>query len=453
VGTSHGKNFNRQLHRERKSANTSAAPRLASPDTPARTPGHVFPAGEIVEIIRETEAGPLTLLHSDGECITIAPCVEVGGQAYIPMEMNPGILRALTLPQRTTAYGSTDALFRSAQAAFTEYGFPESVALRATHFAFSTWFPDASPVAPCLLIVGPRAEADLLLALLSCMVRHAIVLGEITRDGLCALPLDFQLTLLTGSEILGHSALRLLVASNSRNAYVPWHGSVLNLYCAKAVHLIGSACDSFGDDALRINLAPSRGPIFLDPDDKRKFTEEFQAKFLAYRLANLATVRASKFELPNLPSGLRLLAHVLGASIVDAPAIEAGIAAVLKQRHDEIQASHWLDLRCVIIETLLFFCHDRAKERIYVGEVATAASRIFKGRGENAQLEPRGIGPILRSLSLSPQRYEQGCAVRLTGEVRRRVHQLARDYEVAAAQQEAALCPDCLDTLASAKKG
>jgi hypothetical protein len=61
---------------------------------------------------------------------------------------------------------STIGLFTAIRDVFRFRGLAEGPALLATHFVFSTWFADCLPLAPCLLITGPRPEGRLLLDLL-----------------------------------------------------------------------------------------------------------------------------------------------------------------------------------------------------------------------------------------------------------------------------------------------
>lgn len=440
-------------HREgRRPSRKSSRTRIrdaAAADRPSaiETTGELFSDGRGIELIRDAETGCLNLLFFDGETCTLAPRVEYMGRMYAPADVSPSILRAVTWPTKSTPYGSTDQLFTAVREPLTNHGFPTEVALCATYFVFPTWFPECLPAAPCLSITGPRPEANLLLQLLGCLVRRALPLAEVSRAGLCSLPMGLQPTLLIDLEHLSPSTRRLLSASNSPNAYVPWRGALVNLYSAKAIYRGDSLGDGlFGDAALRINLAPSRGRLpILDASTQQEIASELQSRLVAYRSRNIGKVRESEFDLPAFGSPTRILARVLGACIVDAPDLQAGLVPLLEEHEEKIRAARWVDLRCVVLEALVFHCHRGQEDRVYVGEITRTAAVIQKGRGETAQLEPRAIGHLLRSFGFCLRRDSKGWALALTDTVRRRIHRLARDFDLSAVREGVAMCGHCAE--------
>ena len=417
--------------------------------SPIKTSGEVFSDGGTIELILDAETQRLGLLLSDGENRTVAPRVEHRGRMYVPADLGPSILRAMTWPSKFSDYGSTERLFTAVRESFTTHGFPTEVALLTTRFVFPTWFPECLPAAPSLSIVGPLPEANLLLQLLGCLVRHPLPLAEVSRASLCSLPMDLQPTLLIDQGNFSPSTRRLLSASNNRNAYVPWKGALVNIYCPKAVYRGDTVGDGlFGDAALQINLAPSRARLpIVSAKTQQEIATELQPQLLAYRLKNIAKVRESEFDLPTFASPIRILARVLGACIVDAPELQAGLVPLLEEHQERMRGERWIDLRCVVIEALLYYCHNGEKDRVHVGEIADVVGAILKGRGETPPSDPKPIGGILRLLQFSPKRDSKGYAIRLTEEVRREVHRLTSDYEVAAVQEGVALCPHCLEIL------
>jgi hypothetical protein len=430
--------------------------RSSWPWSPLETTGEVFADGSSIELILDAETGRLSLLLCDGEDRTVTPRVDYRGKVYVPAELDPSILRALTLPTKCIDYGSTDELFKGVRESLTNHGLPTEVALPLAYFSFPTWFPECLPAAPCLVIMGPRPEACLVLQLLSCLVRHPLPLVEVSRAGLSALPMDLQPTLLIDQEHLGLSTSRLLSATNSPNAYVPRRGALVNLYCAKAIYCGGDTLDDalLGDATLQINLAPSRGRLpVLDPKTRQQIAMELQPRLLMYRLRNIAKVRESKFDLPGPASEIRILARVLGASIVDARELQGGLGPLLEEQQEEIRAERWTDLRCVAIEALLFHCHSGKEDLVHVGKLTRTATTILKGRGETVRLEPRAMGHTLRSLGLSLKRDSKGWATRFTDRACQRIHRLARDFDVAAVQNGATQCPHCAEIAADDRPG
>ena len=161
-----------------------------------RTSGEVFDDGSSISLLREAGTGSLCLLVCEGENRIIAPEVQFRGRLYRPADINPSILLAMRLPLKCGHFESTGELFTAVRDLLMNRGFPEEAALPSTYFVFSTWFPEFLPIAPCLLIAGPRPEVALLLQLLGCMVRNPLPLGDLTRDGFCSLPMDLRPTLL-----------------------------------------------------------------------------------------------------------------------------------------------------------------------------------------------------------------------------------------------------------------
>ena len=422
---------------------------------PVHTSGAMFSDGACIELIREAGTGRLCLMLCNGENRRIVSEVEFRGRLYRPANINPSILLAMTLPSKCGQFESTAELFMAARELLMSRGFPEEVALASTYFVFPTWFPEFLPIAPCLSIAGPRPEAALLLQLLGCLVRHPLPLGEVTRDGFCSLPMDLQPTLLIDQERISRSAWGMLSASNRRRAYVPRKGGLVNVFCSKAVYC-GDALDgdNFGDGALRINLPPSRGKMpILDEKDETEISGEFQAKMLAYRSRNNVEVRESRFDLPGFTSGIRLLGRVLGASIVNAPELRAGLCSLLREYEEETRASRWFDLRCVTIEAALHHCHTEPGIKVHVGDIAKTVNAILKGRGDTTHLEANEIGAVLKRLRLFAKRDSRGYAIRLDDTVCRYIHQLAYRFEVATAQEGVAMCSHCAEISAAGDTG
>jgi len=405
----------------------------------------------MIELVVDGERERLNLLLSDGEDCRLAPRIEYRGHVYAPPDIDRSILRALTWPTECKPYGSTDRLFTAVRESFSNHGFPEEVALGTTYGVFASWFPECLPAAPCLAIKGPRPEASLLLQLLGCLVRRALPLAEVSSAGLSSLPMDLRPTLLIHQEHLSPSASRLLFGSSSPNVYVARKGKLLSLYCPRAIYTGDKLGDDLlGDAALHINLAPSRGKLaVLEARTAQEIAWAFQPQLLAYRLRNFSQVRNSQFDIPVFASQIRVLARVLGASIVDAPGLQAGLGPLLKVHQDKIRAERWLDLRCVTLEGLLCHCHSEEKDRVYVGELTQTVTAIWKLRGETAELEPRAMGPILRSFGLTSKRDSNGWSIRLCTSVRRRIHQLAGDYDVPTMQEGVVRCTHCSEVLAA----
>jgi hypothetical protein len=336
-------------------------------------------------------------------------------------------------PVKHFNHKSIIGLFRAIRELFTGRGIPEDPAVLTTYFVFSTWFADCLPVAPCLLIAGPRPEGHFLLDLLECVVCKPLPLVELTSSSFLHLAMRLKPTLLIDQEGSTRSIWNLLRASNRRNAQVSLKDGPRKIYCAKAVYCGAEAGDDrFDDSTLRIELSPSRGQLpVLDEKDKRAIAKDLQPKLRAYRHRTLAAVRASKFDIPEFTSAIRILSRILGAPIAGVPELLAGLRSVLQQYQDDAQARSWSDVRFVVIEALLYHCHQE-QAKLHVGEIALTVNAILRGRGERREIEPKEIGAIVRRLGLSSKRDKKGFAIPLDNATRHHIHELGRRFDVIA---------------------
>jgi hypothetical protein len=131
--------------------------------------------------------------------------------------------------QRLRFRRSTGALFAAIKESIVNCGLSEHAAQVAVYFLLSSWFVEILPVAPFLLISGPRAEASLLLALLSRLVRHPVLsrchrrqdeadvvyVGDIAADAVAILTGRGETAKLEAREI--GSILRDLGVNGKRN--------------------------------------------------------------------------------------------------------------------------------------------------------------------------------------------------------------------------------------------
>jgi hypothetical protein len=403
------------------------------------TGGEFFSDGRSISLVRNLDTERPKLLLVGGRRDVIGSAIEYAGRRYVPPDLSDSFQRALIFPETKKDFGSTAALFTSVKESLVCFGLPEQVALTAVYFLFPSWFVEVLPAAPLLLISGPRAEASMLLALLSCLVRHPLPIVQISETGLRSLPMNLRPTLLIDDELIADSLFRLLSVSSDRNANILVKDGVVNTYSAKALYCGPVERDeSFGDAILRINLAPSdsRLPI-LAQKDRQDLAAKFQALLLGYRTKNIARVARAKFNYPGLHKEYQLLASLLAVCIVDAPEIQAGVGSLLEAQHRQAHPDRWLDLRCVVIEAALSRCHRKQKEGtvVHVKDIAEDAAAILKGRGAEGPLEPRAVGAALRMVGLTAKRDKSGYKFELTDSLSHRIHQLAHQFDVAAAQE------------------
>ena len=444
---------NRTAHKSATSRTRQDA--TTNQPSPIGTAGESFPGGASIELISDSKTGRLLLLFTDEQNCSIAPHIQYGGRTYLPINLDARALKAVRFPHEVGDYETTRKLFMANRQVFMEYGFPKEAAQVGTHFDFSTWFPDCLPAAPCLLINGPRPEAELFFQLLACLVRRPLQLADFNPKSLSSL-MEIQPTLLIGQEHLSPSKLRLLLASNNPHSFVPLGDGLASFYSAKAIYRgIPFSEDSLGNTMLRINLTPIRGKLpILDSKTQEEIAREFQPKLLKYRTRNIDIVRESSCDFPWLTSGGRILARILGACITDDPELQSELAPFFQRQQQAIREQNWLDSRCVTIEVGLAFCHSVQKDRlVHVREFADDANTIMKFRGDTKTLEPKEMGNILRSLGFSPKRDRRGYAIRFTDEVRRQIHRLAYEYDVAAVVEGKPRCQHCSEVQKAGSTG
>jgi len=309
-----------------------------------------------------------------------------------------------------------------------------------------------------LIITGPYTEAIFLLQLLRCLVRRGLEIQEVDSSGFAAIVEQFRPTLLIDARHLSRRSLQLLSASYGPRTRVRYKSSVLNFAVAKAIYLGAVSGSEFSFDfSIQVHVAPSRNGIrILDERIQNQIVADFQPQFLSYRMCNSARVRNSDFDLPSMHSENRVIARVLGSSVVNAPEIQAGVQSLLENREQRIREKQFTDYISVIIEVLLAECHDRERGAVRVKEIAERAQAVLKGRGETMKLSPRKVGTVLDDLGLPRSRNSRGFRIQLTATAKRRIHSEARDHDAEPVRERTAPCALCAEffgTLTGVEQG
>jgi hypothetical protein len=327
---------------------------------------------------------------------------------------------------------------------------PPATATLLAHFVLSTWFADCFSTAPQLLIFGPQEEAAIVLQLLAATCRRALFLSDVSIATWSSLPIILRPTLIINTHRLRPSTLDFLEASSVRHQYVARKGQLLDLFGAKVIYeRTLSGARSLIESSICVTLTPARGrfPVVSD-HDQVQIADELQPKLLLYRMRNYGKFRESQFDVPQFTAAVRTRARMLGACVVDNASLQSGLISALRGQDNEARITRSFSLESVMVEALLLLCHDKAtRASANVGDIAKVMNTILKGRGELLELEPRKVGDVLRTLQFFPIR--QGSAARgisLTVAERRRVHRLARDYDVPTIHDGAVRCPECAET-------
>jgi|ERR1700687_4934959 len=83
----------------------------------------------------------------------------------------------------------------------------------------------------------------------------------------------------------------------------------------------------------------------------------------------------------------------------------------------------------LVVIALFSYCHAKDSSTVLVGQVATWINACRRNIGEEADLKPRAVGAILKSLGFTTDKVDSfGRGLRLTVEVKRKIHQLMQSY-------------------------
>lgn len=253
-------------------------------------------------------------------------------------------------------------------------------------------------------------------------------------------------TLLLDVAELSVPIQRFLRASNSQGVYFPTKGRAVGLYCAKAVCSPEPLRDpSLAGLALQISLIPTRRDLpALSEEASHHIAEEFQAKLLMYRIKRYSDIRPPDlFDVAGLTAPTQCLARSLAACIVDDHNLQSVLVPLLRQQDQEFQVERSSGLESVILEALLFCCHEAGRSTVRAAELAEITNTVLAKRGEILRISPETVGRRLKLLRFCTEPIgSAGNGLWLLGAVRATIHKLAREYGVQ--QDPVNECTHCL---------
>jgi hypothetical protein len=99
----------------------------------------------------------------------------------------------------------------------------------------------------------------------------------------------------------------------------------------------------------------------------------------------------------------------------------------------------------LVLRALFDYCHDKESSDVLVGQIASRVNACRKKIGEEADLKPRAVGSILKSLGLATDKIDSfGRGLRLSVQVKQRIHELLQSYDLVATDAaRVAGCPLC----------
>jgi hypothetical protein len=405
-------------------------------ETDDQTAGEILDDGSILELVADgVKTKQPHLLQWNGKTAVVDDRLFHYGESYSPARLDASVLKALRLPTRITPFGSTRELFTAVCQLLARFNdLPERVIQQITYFLFADWLADRVWRAPLLSIVAPpTAPSGSLMRVLSLLCRRPLALGELSPGSFRKLPMWLMPTLLLDIPELNRPLQRLLRASSTRGMSVASEGLPVDLYCPKVVCSQEPLRDpSLLGLAIEVALPPTRRKLpILDWETSEKIADEFQSKLLMYRLTNLRKVCAPTTDLSELASPTQDLARTLMACIVGDTELQSGVVPLLHEQDQEIEAGRLSSVPSVIIEALLFACHEGDRPTVQVAELAEITNTILATRHCALVISAETVGWKLKSLGFRTEPISSmGKGLRLMDDMRTRIHKLAHDYGV-----------------------
>jgi len=347
-------------------------------------------------------------------------------------------------------YGSTRQLFEEVHDFLAPHpGLDEDSVRMLTYFAFAALFPECAPIWPFVSVVSTDAAAStLLLRTLGCVFLQSLHVGEVTVAGIISLPQSPRQTLLIDQLEPTKQLERVLRVMSRPGAGVLSKGQSRDI-CSPVVVCTSEPLRNprLLDQAIHVVLTPTRHrPPKFDVRSLDETSRKMRAKLLRYRENHLAKVCESQFDAPEFNSPTREIAALLGNCIVDDPELQSGVIPLLANQDQDARVRRANSPEASVVEAGLFLCHEPHRTQARVGEFATVANGILKGRGETIQLEPRAVGDLLRSVGLFSERLgPAGRGIRLLNEVRQKIHKLGYAFEVPSIQGNRDRCEFCAE--------
>ena len=339
-------------------------------------------------------------------------------------------------------FGSTNKLFDEIRNFLTLHpGLTTDSIQKLTYFAFAIQFPECCGIWPFAAVVAPdTVGSSLFLRMFSCLCIDPMQIGEISLNALLTLPQSPRPSLLLIDQLARSKELERVLRIMSRpGSFILHRGEFRDVSIPTLVCTAEPLQDQrILDQALHVTLTPTRGPLpNFDPHTLNESARNLRGKLSLYRERNLAKVLNSHFDAPQLSSPMREIASILGNSIADDPSLQGLVPMLLKPQDHDVRTRCTDSVEAVVNEAALFLTHEAKRGQARVGEITTIANGILRNRGESIQLDARAVGNYLRASGLFTQRLGRaGRGIRFTNEIRRRIHELARAYDVLSLQGE-----------------
>jgi len=421
-----------------------------SEDEAVPTAFEVFPDGSLLELVRDpSDPGALRLLHWNGQTAIQVHQIELEGQIFVPPKITRSKLEAVCLPSGIQRCGPPREILNDIAEVISNFVELLEGELRlVSAYALYSWLPDRLPVAPYLWLVGPLGSGKTtLLRLLSCLCRRAVLIGDVSQASLYLLVNELNPTLLLDEMECDHGKAsralqRLLRAGSTKDVSVARKGELYRAFGAKILASRQPPADAaLASRALFIRMAPTRRDLpSLTTEAMAKIAEDFQNRLLDFRLANYRRVLDAQFpQVTCLTPRIRDFARALAAPMQGDPELAEELVEILAEEDQSARLERSLEPEWLAAEALFNLCHERAvrwgqnvyKTVIFVGGVAQQINKTLERWGADKRYHPRAVGPVLRSIGIRTKKFGRwGIGVELNLTFRRKIHELARQYDI-----------------------
>ena len=345
----------------------------------------------------------------------------------------PLLYKSLVLPDGITSFHTTRELFDSIVALLQKHVMltTKECSLVA-YWSMATWFADLLPFLPCLAISGPPSTADRLLRTLVAVCRRPVALADVSPAVLRALPLsELTPTLLIREPRLNKRTAAWLDASNQPGYLFLAGQDFQQLYCPKCIY-VGERCEDqlLARNSIQMHVGGNSVRPFHQPPTA-DVINDFQSRLLTYRLLGRDKVTTSKFRVSAFRPEFCAMAEVLGAAIVDDPELQRGIIDLLQDRDELSRVDRASGLNGMVLRAVLFHCHQKDQQKVFVRDIAATVNGICKEEGESLKVSSETVGHALKNLGLYSRRLGNGGkGLMLDKSTQSRAHELSHAYEV-----------------------
>src|SRR5208283_1558992 len=181
---------------------------------------------------------------------------------------------------------------------------------------------------------------------------------------LLRLPPEFSPTLLVRPASLRSLASWLSTVSSSE-AQILRAGALFHLRHPVAIFSRTPVAGA----GLSVPLPSDVGWRPLPAQERQELMDQFQSRFLSFRMQRHLEVKASRYDVPEFVPELRMQAAALGATLEGAPALQRRLREALRCADEDDKASRSQGQPAIVLEAVLASCHE-GRPKVYVGQIA-----------------------------------------------------------------------------------